>query len=132
VAVWSPRCSGAVGTFSTAIAARGKWVVLERSMPGQPHKGKVLLALQAHSDDVPLMASGTVAKLIEEGYTGYLVRATNDDMGDAVGLGTPGPAASTRWAMSGTMPRWRGSWVAKATSTSTTAITAWPTCRSTK
>ena len=36
------------------------------------------------------MASGTVAKLIEEGYTGYLVRATNDDMGDAVGLGTVG------------------------------------------
>ena len=32
----------------------------------------------------------TVAKLIEEGYTGYLVRATNDDMGDAPGLGTPG------------------------------------------
>src|SRR3954468_8197986 len=65
-------------------------VVLERSIPGQPHKGKVLLALQAHSDDVPLMASGTVAKLIEEGYTGYLIRATNDDMGDAVGLGTVG------------------------------------------
>jgi LmbE family N-acetylglucosaminyl deacetylase len=36
------------------------------------------------------MASGTVAKLIEEGYTGYLVRATNDDMGDSPGLGTPG------------------------------------------
>jgi len=48
------------------------------------------LALQAHSDDIPLSASGTVAKLIEEGYTGYLVRATNDDMGDAPGLGTPG------------------------------------------
>jgi len=64
--------------------------VLERSMPGQPHKGKVLLAVQAHSDDIPLSASGTVAKLIEEGYTGYLVRATNDDMGDAVRLGTPG------------------------------------------
>jgi len=31
-----------------------------------------------------------VAKLVEEGYTGYLVRATNDDMGDAPGLGTPG------------------------------------------
>ena len=59
-------------------------------MAGQPHKGKVLMAVQAHSDDVPLSASGTVAKLIEEGYTGYLVRATNDDMGDAVGLGTPG------------------------------------------
>jgi len=65
-------------------------VVLERPAQGQPHKGKVLLALQAHSDDIPLSASGTVAKLIEEGYTGYLVRATNDDMGDAPGLGTPG------------------------------------------
>ncbi len=65
-------------------------VVLESSRPGQPHRGKVLLALQAHSDDIPLMASGTVAKLIEEGYMGYLVRATNDDMGDATQLGTPG------------------------------------------
>lgn len=59
-------------------------------MPGQPHKGKVLLAVQAHSDDIPLSASGAVAKLIEEGYSGYLLRATNDDMGDAPGLGTPG------------------------------------------
>jgi LmbE family N-acetylglucosaminyl deacetylase len=65
-------------------------IVLERSMPGRPHNGKVLLVVQAHSDDIPIYASGTVAKLIEEGYTGYLVRATNDDMGDAVGLGTPG------------------------------------------
>jgi LmbE family N-acetylglucosaminyl deacetylase len=65
-------------------------VFIERPADGQPHKGKVLLALQAHADDIPLSASGTVAKLIEEGYTGYLVRATNDDMGDAVALGTPG------------------------------------------
>jgi LmbE family N-acetylglucosaminyl deacetylase len=65
-------------------------IVVERSVPGQPHAGKVLLAVQAHSDDIALSASGTVAKLIEEGYTGYLLRATNDDMGDAVGLGTPG------------------------------------------
>ncbi|MBZ5619183.1 MAG: PIG-L family deacetylase [Acidobacteriia bacterium] len=65
-------------------------VFLERPASGQPHRGKVLLALQAHSDDVPLFAAGTVVKLIEEGYTGYLVRATNDDMGDAPGLGTPG------------------------------------------
>src|SRR5262245_22585016 len=62
----------------------------ERPAEGTPHKGKVLLAVQAHSDDVPLMSAGTVAKLIKEGYTGYLVRATNDDMGDAPGLGTPG------------------------------------------
>src|SRR4051794_15182383 len=65
-------------------------VVFERSNEGRPHAGKVLLAVQAHSDDIPLMASGTVAKLIEEGYKGYLVRATNDDMGDAPGLGTVG------------------------------------------
>jgi LmbE family N-acetylglucosaminyl deacetylase len=50
----------------------------------------VLLVLEAHSDDVPLSAAGTVVKLIEEGYTGYLLRATNDDMGDAPGLGTAG------------------------------------------
>ncbi len=63
---------------------------LERSIAGRPHAGKVLLAVQAHSDDIPLSAAGTVAKLVEEGYTGYLVRASNDDMGDAPGLGTPG------------------------------------------
>ena len=65
-------------------------VFLERAATGLPHKGKVLMAVQAHSDDIPLSAAGTVAKLIQEGYTGYLVRATNDDMGDAPGLGTPG------------------------------------------
>src|SRR5437588_3432058 len=65
-------------------------VVVERAAAGSPHKGKVLLAVQAHSDDIPLTSAGTVAKLVQEGYTGYLVRATNDDMGDAPGLGTPG------------------------------------------
>jgi LmbE family N-acetylglucosaminyl deacetylase len=65
-------------------------VVFERAAQGTPHKGKVLLAVQAHSDDIPLVASGIVAKLVKEGYTGYLLRATNDDMGDAPGLGTPG------------------------------------------
>jgi LmbE family N-acetylglucosaminyl deacetylase len=65
-------------------------IFFERAAEGTPHKGKVLLAVQAHSDDIPLMAAGTVAKLIQEGYTGYLIRATNDDMGDAPGLGTPG------------------------------------------
>jgi LmbE family N-acetylglucosaminyl deacetylase len=65
-------------------------VFFEKPAAGLPHKGKVLLALQAHSDDIPLSAAGTVAKLIQEGYTGYLVRASNDDMGDAPGLGTPG------------------------------------------
>jgi LmbE family N-acetylglucosaminyl deacetylase len=65
-------------------------VFVERAAAGTPHAGKVLLAVQAHSDDIPLTAAGTVAKLVKEGYTGYLIRATNDDMGDAPGLGTPG------------------------------------------
>src|SRR5215470_11295596 len=58
---------------------------IERPRPGLPHKGKVLLAIQPHSDDIALLCAGTVAKLIEEGYTGYMVRATNDDMGDDIG-----------------------------------------------
>jgi LmbE family N-acetylglucosaminyl deacetylase len=65
-------------------------VFVERAAQGTPHMGKVLLAVQAHSDDIPLMAGGVVAKLVREGYVGYLLRATNDDMGDAPGLGTTG------------------------------------------
>src|SRR5262245_22168354 len=75
---------------SQAQAQEASKVYLEKAQEGQPHKGKVLLAVQAHSDDIPLTAAGTVAKLVKEGYTGYLVRATNDDMGDAPGLGRPG------------------------------------------
>jgi LmbE family N-acetylglucosaminyl deacetylase len=45
----------------------------------------VLAAIQPHSDDVPIYCAGTVAKLLQEGYTGYMIRATNDDMGDDVG-----------------------------------------------
>src|SRR5690349_9122999 len=54
-------------------------VYFERPLEGRPHAGKVLAAIQPHSDDVPLFCGGTVAKLIHEGYTGYLIRTTNDD-----------------------------------------------------
>lgn len=54
-------------------------LVIERNQPGKPHQGKVLAAIQAHSDDIPLYAGGLVAKLIEEGYTGYLIRISNDE-----------------------------------------------------
>ena len=60
-------------------------VFVERPVTGTPHKGKVLAAIQPHSDDISEFAAGTVAKLIQEGYTGYMIRATNDDMGDDVG-----------------------------------------------
>jgi LmbE family N-acetylglucosaminyl deacetylase len=58
---------------------------IERPQAGTPHKGKVLAAIQPHSDDVAILCGGTVAKLIQEGYTGYMIRATNDDMGDDEG-----------------------------------------------
>ena len=54
-------------------------VVIERPIPGLPHKGKVLAVIQPHCDDIALFAAGTVAKLIKEGYTGYLIRTSNDD-----------------------------------------------------
>jgi LmbE family N-acetylglucosaminyl deacetylase len=54
--------------------------VIERDQPGQPHKGKVLAAIQPHCDDVPIYAAGTVIKLIKEGYTGILIRTSADDM----------------------------------------------------
>jgi hypothetical protein len=44
-------------------------VAIERDLPGKPHAGKVLAAIQPHADDIPIFAGGLVAKLISEGYT---------------------------------------------------------------
>lgn len=54
-------------------------VEIERRRSGKPHAGKVLAAIQPHADDLPIFAAGLVFKLIDEGYTGYLIRTTNDD-----------------------------------------------------
>src|ERR1700683_3179876 len=54
-------------------------VVVEKDRPGLPHKGKVFAAIHAHLDDVPYYAGGLCAKLIAEGYTGYLIRTSNDE-----------------------------------------------------
>lgn len=62
-------------------------VVVERPASGKPQAGKVLAAIQPHTDDIPIFAGGTVAKLVSEGYTGYLIRTTNDEM---AGSGTTG------------------------------------------
>lgn len=63
-------------------------LVIERNRSGKPHQGKVLAAVQAHSDDIPLYAGGLVAKLIDEGYTGYLIRISNDEAaGRTLGYG---------------------------------------------
>ncbi len=53
--------------------------VVERGRDGQPHKGKVFAAVHAHLDDVPYYAAGLCAKLMAEGYTGYIIRTSNDE-----------------------------------------------------
>jgi LmbE family N-acetylglucosaminyl deacetylase len=54
-------------------------VFIERAAQGKPHAGKVLALIEPHLDDGPIFAGGTVAKLLEEGYTGYLIRTSNDE-----------------------------------------------------
>ena len=71
-------------TDGTSMSAEVK---VEGATNGSPHAGKILAAIQPHSDDIPIFAAGTVAKLIREGYSGYLIRMTNDDM---AGPGTIG------------------------------------------
>jgi LmbE family N-acetylglucosaminyl deacetylase len=55
-------------------------LVIEGPRPGKPRAGQVVVAIQPHSDDIPLFAAGIVFKLMDEGATGYLIRVTNDDM----------------------------------------------------
>lgn len=79
----------AFGTEATPIsrpnvAVPQDGVTVERSLPGRPHEGKVLAVVQPHCDDIALFAAGTVAKLISEGYTGYMIQTSNDD---ATGIG---------------------------------------------
>jgi LmbE family N-acetylglucosaminyl deacetylase len=54
-------------------------VVVVKDERGQPHRGKVFAAVHAHADDVAYYAAGLCAKLRSEGYTGYIVRTSNDE-----------------------------------------------------
>jgi len=54
-------------------------VTIERAIQGTPHQGKVLALITPHLDDGPIFAFGTIAKLLREGYTGYLIRTSNDE-----------------------------------------------------
>ena len=51
-------------------------VIVERDRTGQPHKGKVFAVVV---DDTPLLCAGTCRKFINEGYTGYLIRTSNNE-----------------------------------------------------
>lgn len=74
---------GALAAPAMAVADEGPFagtsIEVERAQPGKPHAGKVLAAIQPHADDLPIFAGGLVLKLMQEGYTGYLIRTTNDD-----------------------------------------------------
>jgi LmbE family N-acetylglucosaminyl deacetylase len=54
-------------------------IVVEKDQPGRPHQGTVFAAIHAHLDDIPYYAGGLCAKLISEGYTGYIIRTSNDE-----------------------------------------------------
>ena len=74
-------------------------MVIEREVSGKPHQGKVLLAIQAHSDDIPLFAGGLVSKLLNEGYTGYLLRTSDDSSGDYEGNTKDNADIAKYWGM---------------------------------
>jgi len=72
-----PRETEAGGTGSTSYQVKA---VIELRQTGKPHQGKVLAAIQPHCDDIAIFAGGTVLKLIDEGYTGYLITLSDDSM----------------------------------------------------
>ena len=74
-----PAAPAQAPSNAPAHTAREGELVIERARDGRPHQGKVLAAIQPHSDDLPLFAAGTIAKLMNEGYTGCLIRMTNDE-----------------------------------------------------
>lgn len=48
--------------------------------PGRQHSGRVFAAIYPHSDDFTFQSVGLIHKLLSEGYTGFLIRTTNDCM----------------------------------------------------
>lgn len=54
--------------------------VVERWGTSRPSEGRVFAAVFPHSDDLAIFAGGTAMKLISEGYKGYFIKTTNDEM----------------------------------------------------
>jgi LmbE family N-acetylglucosaminyl deacetylase len=67
------------GAGAQASGARAEEIIVERPVSGTPHQGKVLALITPHLDDGPIFASGAIAKLLREGYTGYFIRTSNDE-----------------------------------------------------
>jgi LmbE family N-acetylglucosaminyl deacetylase len=45
----------------------------------QPFRGRVLVVVTCHADDFSIFAGGSIARLIDQGYIGYLIRVTDDE-----------------------------------------------------
>lgn len=71
----SDRLPGDAGPDAPAAES----LFIERRVAGRPHDGKVVAAVFPHADDFPIFAGGTLAKMLAEGYTGYMIRTTNDE-----------------------------------------------------
>lgn len=54
-------------------------IVLESWSDARPSEGRVFAAVFPHADDLSIFAAGTALKLLHEGYSGYLIKTTNDD-----------------------------------------------------
>lgn len=74
-------------------------IFLSASAVGQDKTGKCIMVFGAHADDVELMAGGTFARYISEGYEGIYVCVINNFAGcgiESVGGGTTPPPGVTR------------------------------------
>src|SRR5579862_94604 len=45
----------------------------------KPYDGRTLVVVTAHADDFTIFAGGSIAKMIDDGYTAHLIRITNDE-----------------------------------------------------
>ena len=114
----------ALGAAGAAHGQTGdREVFVERVTQGKPRAAKVVAAIQPHADDIPLFAGGTVAKLLDEGASGYLINVTNDDM---AGSGT---IAETALANERDVDALVNAMGFRRVFTSITAITRWMVSR---
>lgn len=60
-------------------------IPFEDWLEGRPHTGRCFAAVFPHSDDLTIFAGGLARKLVQEGFTGYFIKITNDDK-DSFGL----------------------------------------------
>ena len=122
---WPPADAGDDRRGCAVSAVDVPEVVVERAAAGHPHAGKTLAVVTPHLDDMPIFAAGTVAKLLAEGYRGYLIRTSNDEV-DSVGSHRRRDRGGERARRPRPSPR---SWASPGSSTSTSGTTGWTRAR---